>query len=79
MGGYLRQEDDRFRVQRDEQRGAEGAFPLLHQSAGACRLLCGGMGAKGKGRRINVICLIVRWYCSSFLSLALGEKAIKGG
>ena len=39
MGGYLRQEDDRFRVQRDEQRGAEGAFPLLHQSAGACRLL----------------------------------------
>ena len=39
MGGYLRQEDDRLRVQRDEQRGAEGAFPLLHQSAGACRLL----------------------------------------
>ena len=34
MGGYLRQEDDRLRVQRDEQRGAEGAFPLLHQSAG---------------------------------------------
>ena len=39
MGGYLRQEDDRLRVQRDKQRGAEGAFPLLHQSAGACRLL----------------------------------------
>jgi len=39
LGGYLCQEDDRLRVQRDEQRGAEGAFPLLHQSAGACRLL----------------------------------------
>ena len=39
MGGYLRQEDDRLRVQRDKQRGAEGAFPLLHKSAGACRLL----------------------------------------
>lgn len=42
-------------------------------------LSIGGMGAKGKGSRINVIHLIVRWYCSSLLSLALGEKAIKGG
>ena len=39
LGGYLRQEDDRLRVQRDEQHRAERAFPLLHQSAGACRLL----------------------------------------
>lgn len=39
MGGYLRQEDDRLRVQRDKQRGAEGAFSLFHQGAGACRLL----------------------------------------
>lgn len=35
MGGHLRQEDHRFRVQRDEQHRAERAFPLLHQGAGA--------------------------------------------
>jgi len=39
VGGDFRQEDHRLRVQRDEQRVPEGAFPLLHQSAGACRLL----------------------------------------
>ena len=39
MGGHLRQEDDRLRVQRDQQHRAEGAFPILHQGAGACRLL----------------------------------------
>ena len=35
MGGNLRQEDDGFRVQCDEQHRAEGALPLLHQGTGA--------------------------------------------
>ena len=35
MGGNLRQEDDGFRVQCDEQHRAEGTLPLLHQGAGA--------------------------------------------
>ena len=39
MGGNFRQKDNRLRVQRDEQCGSEGAFPIFHQSAGACRLL----------------------------------------
>ena len=61
LGGYLRQEDDRLRVQRDEQRGAEGAFPLLHQGAGACRLLQrnhrlphgGGCGCRSSAQERN--------------------------
>ena len=39
LGGDFRQKDHRLRVQRDEQRGAEGTFPLLHQGARTCRLL----------------------------------------
>ena len=34
VGGDIRQEDDRLRVQRDKQHRAEGAFPLLYQSTG---------------------------------------------
>ena len=39
MGGNFCQKDNRLRVQRDKQRGAKGAFSLLHQSARTCRLL----------------------------------------
>ncbi len=34
MGGNIRQEDYRLRVQCYQQSGTEGAFPLLHQGAG---------------------------------------------
>ena len=39
MGGNLRQEDDGFRVQCDEQHRAEGTLPLLHQGTGAGGIL----------------------------------------
>ena len=51
MGGNLRQEDDRLRVQRDKQCGTEGAFPLLHQSSGACGLLQRDHRLPHSGRR----------------------------